>query len=79
VDRQWEVGFPQLLLYSGDTVWRESVGGLTLLFHAPSPSAVRISNAATTRRVQKRRKFVFGRLKVGRKVIRDMVVTAVVI
>jgi hypothetical protein len=34
VDRQWEAGFPQLLLYSGDTVWRESVGGLTLLFHA---------------------------------------------
>jgi hypothetical protein len=35
-DEQWEAGFPQLLLYSGDTVWRESVGSLTLLFYAPS-------------------------------------------
>jgi hypothetical protein len=64
VDRRWEAGFPQLLLYSGDTVWRESVGGLTLLFHAPSVAVCGLNFKrchASPR--SKRRKFVFGRLK----------------
>jgi hypothetical protein len=38
LDGLWEVGFPQLLLYSGDTVWRESVGAPALLFYAPASS-----------------------------------------
>ena len=40
VEGQWEAGFPQLLLYSSDTVWRESVGSLTLLFRRSPPPAV---------------------------------------
>jgi hypothetical protein len=40
VEGQWEAGFPQLLLYSSDTVWRESVGSLTLLFQRSLTPAV---------------------------------------
>jgi hypothetical protein len=34
MNRPWEAGFPQLLLYSGDTVWRECVGGLIFALRA---------------------------------------------